>query len=90
MGKLTPLILAAVAMILIAAPVTADSKCRSWQTDCSDGGGSRWSWQKPKPATNWAITNQHRQRVGDKRSSKLGCRLLEVQRSYRRHGLNRR
>ncbi len=56
MGKLTP---------LIAAPVTADAKCRSWQTDCSDDGESRWSWQKPKPATSWAITNRHRQPVGD-------------------------
>ena len=27
------------AMILIVAPVTADAKCRSWQTDCSNGGG---------------------------------------------------
>ncbi len=31
-------------------------------TDCSDGGGSR---QKPKPATSWAITNEHRHRRGD-------------------------
>ncbi len=53
------------AMILIAAPVTADAKCRNWQSDCSDGGGSSWSWQKPKPATSWAITNKHRQRLGD-------------------------
>ena len=26
---------------------------------------TKWSWQKPKPATSWAITNKHCQRVGD-------------------------
>ena len=41
------------AMILIAVPVTADAKCWFWQRDCSDGGGSRRSWQNPKLATSW-------------------------------------
>ncbi len=52
-------------MILIAALVTAEARCFKFQNDCSDGGGSSWSRQKPQPATSWAITNKHRQRVGD-------------------------
>ncbi len=64
MSRLAVLILiAALAAILIASP--AEARCFKFQNDCSDGGGSSWSWQKPKPATSWAITNKHRQRVGD-------------------------
>ena len=56
MGTLTPLILAAVAMILIAAPVTADARCFKFQNDCTESAST--------PSRSY-VTNTSRQIIGD-------------------------
>ncbi len=55
MGKLTPLILAAVAVILIAASPAA-ARCFKFQRDCTESSST---------PTRSYIVSQHRQKVGD-------------------------
>ncbi len=68
-GKLTPLILAALAVIL-ASPATAggcDYYCRK--------NGDSAATSTPAPSTSWAITNTSRQRLGDVYNPGHGRRL---------------
>ena len=55
MGKLTALTLT-LAMILIAAPVTAEARCFRFQNDCTGSSST---------PTRSYLVNTHRQKVGD-------------------------
>ncbi len=65
MGKLTALTLT-LAMILIAAPVTAEARCFKFQRDCPASTST---------PTRSYIVNTHRQKVGDIYDPGHGWRL---------------
>ncbi len=58
MVKLTPLILATLATLILASP---EASARCIMSYCKD----RAATSTPAPSTSWAITNTHRQKVGD-------------------------
>ncbi len=59
MVKLTPLILATLATLILASP---EASARCIMSYCKD---SSTATTAPAPATSWAITNTSRQRLGD-------------------------
>ena len=72
MGKLTALTLT-LAMILIAAPVTADARCFKFQNDCTETTST--------PSQSY-IVNTHRQRLGDIYDPGHG-RRLQIRNNHR-------
>ncbi len=58
MVKLTPLILATLATLILASP---EASARCIMSYCKDSSTA----STPAPSTSWAITNTHRQRLGD-------------------------
>ena len=70
MGKLTPLILAALPLAVILA--TSPTSTRCIMSYCKDGAATA---STPAPATSWAITNENRQRLGDVYNPGHGRRL---------------
>ncbi len=67
MVKLTPLILATLATLVLASP---EAFARCIMSYCKDS-----STASPAPSTSWAITNTSRQRLGDVYNPGHGRRL---------------
>ncbi len=69
MVKLTPLILATLATLVLAR---REASARCLMSYCQDATAST---STPAPSTSWAITNTHRQRLGDVYNPGSGRRL---------------
>jgi hypothetical protein len=68
MVKLTPLILATLATLILASP---EASARCIMSYCKDGAAT----STPASSTSWAITNTSRQRLGDLYNPGHGRRL---------------
>jgi hypothetical protein len=76
MVKLTPLILATLATLILASP---EASARCIMSYCKDRAATA---STPAPSTSWAITNTSRQRLGDIYNPGHG-RRLQIRNNHR-------